>query len=66
MGIFLLGFNSFRTYPRAASNTREVGFQLAQLNTVLNPTYAYCVGHSLGAHICGHAGKRTHLHRITG
>lgn len=58
-------------YPQAASNTRVVGKELAIINNNLlkagaSPSQIWCIGHSLGAHLCGHAGRRTHMARITG
>ncbi len=64
-------------YFDAASNTRLVGAVVAQwilmLSTQLSysPSRMHCLGHSLGAHICGYAGKHLlttghQLARITG
>ena len=54
-------------YPQSASNTRVVGAAIAAINQQLSPAYSWCVGHSLGAHACGHAGKRgANFDRITG
>lgn len=50
-------------YPKAAQNTRVVGDVTGQLINWLDETYNYgpenfiCIGHSLGAHVCGYAGK---------
>ena len=60
--MFLVTLN----YYQAASNVRVAGFQVAELIRVLDSPRSYCVGHSLGAHVCGHAGKRSKLDRITG
>ena len=30
------------------------------------PKNVHCIGHSLGAHVCGFAGKEVKLNRITG
>ena len=63
-------------YLQGASNTRAVGALIAQvmrhLLTVEGTTSGrlWCVGHSLGSHVCGHAGMKmpteTPLGRITG
>jgi Ca2+-binding RTX toxin-like protein len=62
------------TYDRAASNTREVGDQLAQYLKArnLDPNKIELMGHSLGAHVSGFAGAKykeltgNELNRITG
>ncbi len=60
-------------YPQAASNTQIVGTSIAVVaNTMMQnggkAADMWCVGHSLGSHLCGHAGRRTDqpLGRITG
>lgn len=61
-------------YPRSASNTRVMGALTGELMKYLSLRAGalledmWCVGHSLGAHTCGFAGKRTggKLGRITG
>lgn len=62
-------------YNKAASNTRTVGAQTAQVFTNLinstggSATRMWCMGHSLGAHVCGHTGmhmKIAQLDRVTG
>ncbi|CAD5114874.1 DgyrCDS3907 [Dimorphilus gyrociliatus] len=59
-------------YPLAASNTRVTGAEIALIAKKLqderdvDPDSCYCVGHSLGAHACGFAGKRSEFGRITG
>jgi len=65
---------SLSTYDRAASNTREVGDQLAQYLKArnLDPNKIELMGHSLGAHVSGFAGAKykeitgKELNRITG
>ncbi|MEP6520054.1 choice-of-anchor K domain-containing protein [Microcoleus vaginatus] len=65
---------SLSTYDRAASNTREVGDQLAQYLKArnLDPNKIELMGHSLGAHVSGFAGAKykeltgNELNRITG
>jgi len=52
-------------YPKAAANTRTAGAYLAKVIDHLveqnNVTYqsVWCIGFSLGTHVCGHAGMRT-------
>jgi len=59
-------------YPQSASDTRTVGTEigLVAANVIANGNSAksrlYCVGHSLGSHVCGHAGQYTKFGRITG
>lgn len=59
-------------YPWAASNTRVVGTEIGVTaeNLVRNggssPSRIWCIGHSLGGHTCGHAGKKMKFGRITG
>lgn len=59
-------------YPQSASDTRTVGAEigLVAANVIANANSAksrlYCVGHSLGSHVCGHAGMTTKFGRMTG
>jgi hypothetical protein len=59
-------------YRQSASNTRSVGAEIGLVAAKLIADgktareNIECVGHSLGAHVCGHAGQRTKLGRITG
>ena len=59
-------------YPQSASDTRSVGAEVSLRVKLLVGTGGaergdiWCVGHSLGAHVCGHAGKRIPFGRITG
>lgn len=59
-------------YNQAASNTRSTGAYTAQVvNNLVNNggganSRMWCIGHSLGAHVCGHTGGSTSLQRITG
>jgi len=59
-------------YQQAASNTRAVGALIGIIIDILveekgaDRSSCHCVGHSLGAHVCGHAGKYTNFGRITG
>ena len=59
-------------YPKSASNTRAVGAELGMvMDNIKNnggsaSSRIYCTGHSLGSHLCGHAGRWTSIGRITG
>ncbi|XP_072534061.1 pancreatic triacylglycerol lipase-like [Salminus brasiliensis] len=60
-------------YTQAANNIRVVGAQVAEVITVMKdsfgqgPENVHIIGHSLGAHCAGEAGRRTPgLGRITG
>lgn len=59
-------------YPQSASDTRTVGTEigLVAANLIANGfsdnSKMYCVGHSLGSHVCGHAGMTTKFNRVTG
>lgn len=56
-------------YLQAASNTQEVGAWLAKYAIALKQRdlYIYGIGHSLGAHLVGKAGRDSHsFDRITG
>lgn len=71
-------------YYQAAANTRYMGYALAtmletlvdvatHLTNRIQPPTIHCIGHSLGAHICGFAGKELrslgahfHISRISG
>jgi pancreatic lipase-related protein 1 len=60
-------------YPQAASNTQIVGALIADVSNEAMTMGAkgddmWCVGHSLGAHLCGHGGRRADQKwgRITG
>ncbi|CAF0804017.1 unnamed protein product [Brachionus calyciflorus] len=55
-------------YYSAFINTREVGQKMASFIRDANITASkvHCIGHSLGAHICGFTGKSRRIGRITG
>lgn len=59
-------------YPTSASSTRVVGAVIGRAAQLLvdragaTGTDFWCIGHSLGAHACGHAGNNAHFGRITG
>ena len=66
-------WDSYRlNYLQAASDTRTVGAKVAAMVAALvergliRQELTWCIGHSLGAHACGRAGKTIHLGRITG
>ena len=56
----------------AVRDTQEVGAKIAGLMKTLverdltQREQSWCIGHSLGAHVCGQAGRRHRLGRITG
>ncbi|KAB0352139.1 hypothetical protein FD754_016996 [Muntiacus muntjak] len=59
------------TYTQAANNVHVVGAQMAQMLAMRKLNYSYLpfhlIGHSLGAHVAGEAGRKTlGLGRITG
>jgi len=71
--VIFVNWNSFNLYyPQSAEDTIKVGADLAELakqlvsNKGLPRTNLYCVGHSLGAHACGAAGRNYKFRRITG
>ena len=59
-------------YAQSSSNTRSVGAYIGNVarNLIQNGgsqrSRLYCVGHSLGSHVCGHAGSTEKFGRITG
>jgi hypothetical protein len=59
-------------YAQAASNTRTTGAYTARVFANLASSGGsatsrfWCIGHSLGSHVCGHTGMRTSLGRVTG
>ena len=59
-------------YPKSASNTRAAGVDLGFVMTNIKnnggsaASRIHCVGHSLGSHLCGHAGRASSIGRITG
>lgn len=59
-------------YPQSASNTRTVGAEIGLVAAniiargISDKYQLYCVGHSLGAHVCGHAGMKTKFGRVSG
>jgi len=68
-----VNLNSYNLYyPQSAEDTITVGAEIARLakqlvnNKGLPRAKLYCVGHSLGAHACGAAGRHYKFGRITG
>ena len=59
-------------YAQSASDTRSVGAYIGLVARNLiqhggsQRSRLYCVGHSLGAHVCGHAGSTEKFGRISG
>ena len=75
LNVIVMDWPSWRLYyPKSASETRTVGAMIAVVmkRMVEEGGAAYkdiwCVGHSLGAHICAFAGRGTDgkIGRITG
>ncbi|XP_075071688.1 pancreatic lipase-related protein 2-like [Mixophyes fleayi] len=67
------GSGNIQLYAQAASNARLVGAEIAYLlkrwqeELEYSPSNIHIIGHSLGAHIAGEAGKRQRgIKRITG
>ncbi|CAF0864126.1 unnamed protein product [Brachionus calyciflorus] len=55
-------------YPNAAKNTKKIGEHLGNFIRInkIERERSHCIGHSLGAHVCGFAGKTIKLERISG
>jgi len=77
MVVWSKGADVFYSYGESASNTQTVAAVLAQMAVgILNTNtfkgdkdslYLHCIGHSLGAHICGQAGRAAKIFdRATG
>lgn len=67
------GSGSGFPYSQASANTRVVGAEIARLlnflraNAGVSLDKIHLIGHSLGAHIAGYAGRRVrNINRITG
>ena len=70
-GPYGLGVGDVTGYSSAASNTMIVGNALGKLTESIYETSnqnvkTFCVGHSLGAHVCGFTGKTKQLDGIIG
>ena len=65
-------WDSDRGYPQSSSDTQTVGAAVGEmarhLQTVHKFSDFWCIGHSLGAHACGMAGKwyKDGFNRVTG
>jgi len=72
LNVFIVDWDSVDLwYPQSVADTRVVGADIAWLAGQLNSagqstSNMWCIGHSLGGHVCGQAGKRRKLGRITG
>lgn len=70
--VIIVKWNSCIKYGQAAADTVTVGNEIGNVAynlvslTGLSRTNLYCVGFSLGAHICGYAGNTIQFGRITG
>lgn len=55
-------------YHNAAQNTRVTARKLSEFleESQLDQSKVHCIGHSLGAHVCGFAGKIKKFKRISG
>ena len=55
-------------YISAAHHTLECGEKIANFikETKIDSKTIHCIGHSLGAHVCGYASKATRFSRISG
>jgi hypothetical protein len=55
-------------YYQAHLNARIVGEKTAKFinDSHIRPFKVHCIGHSLGAHVCGYIGRKMKLGRITG
>ncbi|CAH1772416.1 unnamed protein product [Owenia fusiformis] len=55
-------------FDQCASNTRVIGAHLTEMLRArgVPRSKVHCIGHSLGSHVCGFAGKRYKFARITG
>ncbi len=55
-------------YFKAVFNVRQVAKHIAKFmnDAFIMPKKVHCIGHSLGAHVCGYVGKEMKLARITG
>ena len=67
------GGGSLALYTQATANTRLVGLEIANYIQFLKREFGvkeadvHCIGHSLGAHVCGYTGEKIRgLGRITG
>jgi len=71
--IITVDWNSGKVnYAQSASDTRTVGAAVAQLarrlviKNLITRKQLWCMGQSLGAHVCGNAGKKYRFGRVTG
>jgi hypothetical protein len=55
-------------YSNAIKNARKIGEYVGEFIKLsqIDPLRVHCIGHSLGAHVCGFVGKEIKLKRITG
>ncbi len=55
-------------YFQAVANVKPVASDIASFirDQNIDPMNVHCIGHSLGAHVCGYTGKLLKLKRISG
>ena len=59
-------------YAQSAADTRSVGAKLSNVakklvaRRLISPSHLWCIGHSLGSHVCGHTSRKYRFARITG
>jgi hypothetical protein len=55
-------------YFSAINDAKKIGQKVGEFIKLshIDPLRTHCIGHSLGAHACGFAGKEIKLKRITG
>ncbi len=74
VNLIIVDWQAFNDYPQAAANTQIVGVEIALLieflisKSLMRISDFHLIGHSLGAHCSGYAGKRLNgtIGRITG
>ena len=60
--------SAWSSYEKAVNNTRLTARGIADFlkSSGIDQTQVHCIGHSLGAHVCGFAGNITQFKRISG
>ncbi|KAK2155846.1 hypothetical protein NP493_2035g00000 [Ridgeia piscesae] len=58
-------------YAQSAADTRSVGAEVSNVakqlvaKRLISPSHLWCIGHSLGSHVCGHTSRKYRFARIT-